>query len=239
MSIISGFVRKVQDDLKARAFLPLGAAFEIGMVGVVDDDQFSPRGTVESILGVSRGEFITSLRESTWQVTSGSFLNIGFVASGESSTLFPSAPKATAKVEISFAKSESFLASATQLTVSTMREPLALLKAMIAAYQNGVWRKEYVFVYEAITPAEVLVLLSRNAGTNLLLTLDGSAGPSGLGDLAGKATLSFQSQDVIRLTSGGQPIFFNAFRVKDRFWTGPEPEVFSVGVGADTVFEKV
>ena len=106
------------------------------------------------------------------------------------------------------------------LTISTLREPLALIEAMQDAYRRGVWRKDYILIYETVTPAETLLLLSRSAGTKLLLTADTKVAPAGLADIAGKFSLSYQSEDLMRFASGGQPLFYNAYRVKESFWTG-------------------
>ena len=43
-----------------RPMSPFGVYFEIGTVGVVEDDQFSTRGTVESVLKTPRGSIVQS-----------------------------------------------------------------------------------------------------------------------------------------------------------------------------------
>jgi len=54
--------------------------------------------------------------------------------------------------------------------------------------------------------------------------------PPGTADLAGKFRLQFQSKDALKLDSGGQPLLFNAFRVKRDIWTG---NVGVIPLGAD------
>jgi len=220
MSFGANVVKKVQDAFKVRPMMPFGMSFEIGTIGIVEDDQFSTRGTVESVLKIPRGSIVQSRQSSNWQATSGEDVELNILGDGEASALFPAAPKANVKIEVSFSKAESFLVTVNNLTISTLREPLALIEAMQDAYRRGVWRKDYILIYETVTPAETLLLLSRSAGTKLLLTADTKVAPAGLADIAGKFSLSYQSEDLMRFASGGQPLFYNAYRVKESFWTG-------------------
>ena len=220
MSSISRFVDKARADLKARPILPFGAAVRLGAIGVVEDDQFSPRGNVESILGGQVGEVSTGQR-GNWQLTSGNDVRLDFLAGGSASTIFPAAPKAEARVEVSFGSSDSFLVSVDSLKVSTLTNPIALLNSMVEAYGRGAWRPEYVLVYEVVLPKHALVLLSRHAESKFLLAAKANVVlPEGTGDLAGKFGLRFQNKDALHLDAGNQPLFFNAFRVKKSFWTG-------------------
>jgi hypothetical protein len=229
MSSISRFADGARRELKARPILPFGAAVRLGAVGVVEDDQFSPRGNVESILGGEVGEVSTGER-GNWQLTSGADVQLGFLASGAASTIFPEAPKAEAKVEVTFGSSESFLVSVDSLRVSTMTDPIALLNAMIEAFKRGTWRPEFVLVYEVVIPKNALVLLSRQAQTRFLLGAKADvAAPQGTADLAGKFRLRFQDKDAIHLDAGGQPLFFNAFRVKQGFFGGLSPAPLEAG----------
>lgn len=240
MSSIRNLADKVHDKHKVWPAFPFGVAIEIGAVGVVEDDQFSRRGTVLSVLNTDIGETVTSPRSSGWNMTSGRNVKINFLADGKASTLFPDAPKANAKIEISFSSEESFLATVNDLTISTLRDPRNLINSMMDAYRRGVWRKEYLLIYEIVTPAKALIMLSRNAGTNLLLAADGAVTAQGIANLAGNFSLTYQTQDVVTFESGGQPLFYNAYRVKEGFWTGTlKPETKFVGDPTGGVFEVV
>lgn len=239
MSSISRFVDRTRDELKARPILPFGAAVRLGAIGVVEDDQFSPRGNVESILGAALGEVSTGERGS-WQLTSGHDVGLSFLADGSASTVFPAAPKAGAKVEVSFGSSDSFLVSVDALKISTLTNPVGLLNAMVEAYGRGTWRPEFVLVYEVIVPKHALVLLSKQAQSKFLLGAKARVQvPQGTADLAGKFSLRFQTTDALHLDAGDQPLFFNAFRVKQSFWTGSvSTEVLKApGAGSEAFFD--
>lgn len=240
MSSVSRFVDTARDELKVRLILPFGAPIKLGAIGVVEDDQFAPRGNVETLLGGEVGEVSTGER-ANWQLTSGGDVQLKFLGKGQASTLFPSAPKGEAKVEISFSSSESFFVSVNGLKVSTMTNPAALIQKMLRAHERGTWRDHYVLVYEVIEPRHSLMLLSKNSNSNFLLSAKANVkAPQGTADMAGKFGLSFQTKDALNLDSGAQPLFFNAFRVKEDFWTG-KGKVESLGADDLTagVFELV
>jgi hypothetical protein len=244
----ANFVRTIRRELKCRPMLPFGAAFDIGRVGVIEDEQFSPRGTVESILGIPVGEPDKSIGESSWQKTSGKDVKLKFLAAGQGSTLFPDASTANAKIEVSFAKADSFLASVNALKIMTLRDPKVLIDRLIDAYGRGMWRKEYILIYQIVIPTEVMILISKNAGTNLLLSAAASNVPKekeGDGaNIAGKFQIEYQTQDVLRLDSGGQPLFYNAYRVRRSIWSrllgrGPKVVTFAATDSSEEIFEQV
>lgn len=239
MSSVSRFVDKTRDELRARPVLPFGASVKLGAIGVVEDGQLSPRGNVRSVLGGRVGEVSVGKR-AEWELTSGKDVSINFVAKGEASKLFPQAPVADAKVEVSFGSSESFLASVSGLKISTMTNPADLLQKMVEAYERGAWRPEYVLVYEVIVPRAALILLSKTSDSKFLLTTSASLKTApATAELAGKFRLRFQSKDAVKLDGGGQPLFFNAFRVKENFWTGEIGVEQLSGAQAASQFEQV
>jgi len=77
--------------------------------------------------------------------------------------------------------------------------------------------REYVLVTEIGTPESAMILAARVAHTNLLLDA-GAEAPQA--SLSAGASIAYQSNDVIRLTSGGQPLLYNAYRVKESWWDG-------------------
>jgi hypothetical protein len=210
----------------------------IGSVGVMQDDQFVPRGSAKSLLDVQDLGPTTTGQRANWQLTSGSDVAINFLGDGEASTLFPKAPKLNAKIEVSFARDASFFVNVTELTVETLQDPAALIGSMVDAYQRGVWRDDYVLVYETITPKNTLLLLSRSSQSNFLLAARGNAtAPQGTVDLAGKVGLTFQNRDALYFDVGGQPLFFNAYRVKRDWWTdAAQVEAMSLG-DSEEMFE--
>jgi hypothetical protein len=233
MESVEKFTQKVKGQFNVRTVLPFGAPVVIGSVGVVENGLFEPRGTVKSILGVELGSTSTG-KPADWQLTSGRDVGVKFLAHGEASSLFPAAPKANAKIEISFSKGDSFLCTLNDLTISTLQDPAVLIKAMLDAYKRGVWRRDFVLIYETVTPSKALVLLSKNAGTNILLAANAKVKTSGLANVAGKFAVTYQSQDVVNLSAGRQPLFYNAYRVKTSFWTG-SPRIAALAARARRV----
>lgn len=220
MSSISRFVDKSKDELKVRPILPFGAPIRLGAIGVVEADSFSPRGNVQSLLGRDVGDVSTG-ETANWQLTSGTDVQLNFLADGQASTLFPNAPTANAKVEIAFGSADSFLLSVNGLKVSTMTNPAELLTLMLDAYRRGVWQEHHILVYEVIEPQNSLVLLSKSSQSKFLLSAKATVQvPQGSADLAGNFGLTYQNKDAVHLDATAQPLFFNAFRVNRDFWTG-------------------
>lgn len=235
------FVQEIRNNFRVRPVLPFGLPLTIGTVGVVEDGQFSYRGTVKSILGVEPGETTTSVGTASWSLTSGRDVSIRLLASGEESTFFPQAPTVKARVEISLQKADSFLASVLKPNITTLKDPVALVEAMLNSYSRGIWRKAYVVVHEAVIPDGALVLLSRTANTKILLEANTDFKAVNLADLAAGLSVTYQNQDVLRFESGGgNTLFYNAFRVKENFWTGQaEPTTFTVADPSKVVFDYV
>jgi hypothetical protein len=239
-------VERLQDEIRehygVRTVLPFGLPIEIGTVGVIEGGQFYHRGTVEGILGEQVGRVVSNSGEVDWEFTSGQNVTVNFLASGEASALFPGSPNASARVEIGFQSAESYLASIKRPAISTIAEPVRLLDAMVKSYvEYGNWRPEYVFINEVVTPQEAFILASRSSETKLLLEAQGVVAPVKLADLAGNVTLKYQNQDVVKFESANQAVFYNAYRVKNSFWTGlAQPAEFGLAdLEAEDVYDVV
>jgi hypothetical protein len=207
----------------------------------VEHGQFTYRGTAKSILNAEVGETVTSESSTDWSLTSGSDVQFHFLADGQVSTLFPAAPPVDVRVELSFGSAESFLLSVQGVRITTLKDPAALLGSMLDGYDHGTFRSGYALVHETVTCDKALVLLARSRNTSLLLSATASIAPTGLADLAGKFTTKYQTQDVARFDSGGQVLFYNAYKVKESFWSGEaQPEPFdTLGMSAEELFDVV
>jgi hypothetical protein len=231
MSSVERFAKRTRSELKVRPMLPFGAPFEIGLVGVIQGEEFSRRGTIAAILHAPVGEIDTATKPTNWEKTSGRDVKLNFLADGEASSLFPKAPKANARIEVSFAKEDSFLVSVDEFKISTLRDPYTLIKQIYDAYERGIWLPEYVLIDEIVVPDKTLVILGQNAGTNLLLTADATTAPPprGTANIAGKFTVGYQTQDVLKMDGGGQPLFYRCYRVRRRFFGLPLPQWLGIG----------
>jgi hypothetical protein len=239
MSSDDVYVRRVREALKVRPVLPFGLPIEIGVIGIVNGNEFDRRGTAASVLGTEAGETITAENKSDWSLTSGHDVQIRFLASGEASSLFPAVAPVDARVELSFGSADSFLLSARGVRITTLKDPVALIGAIIDGYQRRVFKRDYVFVYQEVRCDQVLALLGKTKNTNLLLSAQAKVVSAGLADLAGHFAVSHQSQDVTKLDGGGQVLFYNAYRVKESFWSG-ETSVSTfetLGIPTEEVFE--
>jgi hypothetical protein len=240
MSSIAKVVKLARQELKARPVVPFGAPIEIGLIGVIEDDKFVRRGTVDSILKSRVGDFDESKKDTTVQKTSGRDVKLNFLAKGEPSTLWPRAPSADARIEASFKSQDSCLLSVKNYKVQTLRDPSPLIERILDAYRRGTWRKEYVLIYETITPAEALIVAATTAGTNLLLCAKAEVTPADVGAVAGSFKIEYQTEDVLKEDSGGQPLFYNCYRVK-RKWLVGRPEIRAAAVEdlAESFFQRV
>jgi hypothetical protein len=241
MSSTNKIVSLARRELKARPTVPFGAPIEIGLIGVIDDDnRFVRRGTPESILWTSVGALAESKKDANFQKTSGRDVKLKFLAKGEASTLLPQAPSVDARIEVSFESENSFLLSLKNYKVTTLSNPAALIERILDAYRRGIWRKEYVLIYETLTPEQVLIMAATSGGTNLLLSAKADVTPADVGAIAGLFKIEYQTQDVLKEDSGGQPLFYNCYRVKRKWLIGrPEVGTFAVEDPTESFFESV
>jgi hypothetical protein len=241
MSSIAKLVKLARRELKARPMAPFGAPIEIGSIGVIEDDRFIRRGTPESILkNKDVGGFAESKEDTTFQKTSGRDVKLNFLAKGELSKLFPNAPPGDARIEVSFNSENSCLLSVKGYRVRTLRDPAPLIGRILDAYRRGRWRKEYVLIYETITPAEAMMLAATSAGTNLLLSATAPVTPADVAAVAGSFKVEYQTQEVLSVDSGGQPLFYNCYRVKRKWLAGaPVITAFAAQDITGDFFERV
>jgi hypothetical protein len=240
MSSIAKLTKLATRELKARPMVPFGAPIEIGLIGVIEDDRFIRRGTAESILKAGVGSVAESKTDTSFQKTSGRDVKLKFLGKGAVSTLLPNAPSSDARIEVSFASENSFLLSVRDYKVTTLRDPAPLIGKILDAFRRGIWRKEYVLIYETITPAEALILASTCAGTNLLLSARTPVTPAAVSAIAGSFKIEYQTHDVLGLDSGEQPLFYNCYRVKRKWFVGrPVIQAFAAQDITGDFFERV
>ena len=241
--MVDRYIQKARQEFKVRPILPFGLGLEIGTVGTLEDDQFVIRGTSQSILRVSPGATTPAVAgEQNWLLQSGRDVKATFVPAGQTSSLFPNLPSASARVELSFGRDDSYLCVVGQPKVTSLADPASLIGAISAAYSAGGWPAENVLVYQIVTAESLLVLGSKTKNTNILLSASGDVGVAGtsLAKISGTFGVMAQTQDVIRFESGGgAPVFYNAYRVKKSFLGGQSVERFAVDDHlVDSVFAR-
>jgi len=167
-------------------------------------------------------------------------VKLNFLAEGQPSALWPKAASVTARIEVSFSSEDSCLLSVKKYKVATIHDPARLIEKILDAYRRGTWRKEYLLIYETITPEEVLMLAATTANTNLLLSAKAPVGPAAVGAVAGSFKLDYQTSEVLQEDSGGQPLFYNCYRVKRKWLVGrPEVRTFAAADLTEDFFERV
>jgi hypothetical protein len=216
--------------VKMRPVLPLGQAMSLGMVGYLDNHAFRYVGTVETMLGGTAGKALPGEGLPSAELVSGKEVSLLARIKGETSETFGDIAKAKARIETTFGSGKSFLLTAPSVEIATMEEPVGLLAAMLRAYNAGLWKEEYCFVYQTGRPSSYRAALAHQSGAKLLLSVSGAVGqgPVSVGSLAAKARFEGQSGALEQLITN-RPVtaFFNAYRVKDRFFRGPTVQVAS------------
>ena len=229
MADLDELVKKCRKSpVKMRPVLPMGQPLSVGMVGYLDQHAFRYLGSVETILGEPTGKLLSGEGLPSVEVLSGKDVSISSYAKGQTSQAFGDFAKAKARVELTFSSGKSFLIAAQDLRIKTMTEPHVLLAAMLRAYSIGLWRKHYCLIYQIAWASSFRAVLSHQPGAKLLLSLAGELGdgPASLGSLAAKASYERQSGQLEQLiTNKSVPAFFNAYRIKDRFFSGSAVEV--------------
>lgn len=229
-SSIQRLVSKARRELQMRPVVPLGAPVKIGHVGVLEEEAFSPRGTTTSDLGLPARSTRVG-KPDHLAFTSGQDVKLALKPEGEESSLFPSLPADEKLVEVTLTRKDSFLCAAREVRLARLKDPSRLLQAMRTAYQHGLWRDEYVLVYETAVAKDTLVLAAQSSGTKLALKVtDGLSGPGvPLVDLPGGVQFAAQSHDLVKFEASSAAVFYNAFRVKPEWLTGAShAEVASV-----------
>lgn len=124
----------------------------------------------------------------------------------------------------------------------TLEDPHQLIEALLDAYRRGVWQPDYVLVYQVVVADQALILLSKQAKTQLLLNADADIDPAGkrLAELTANLSVTYQTNELLRFDAqGGMTLFYNAYRVKQGFWTGRlKVRPFAVGEPPN-IFERI
>lgn len=222
MSTFEAFVGKVRKEYGVNPLLPFGTPIEPGVIGTLSGGKFTRRGSVESILKKPLPPLTSSTAPANWGLTSGKSVSVSILASGKTSKLFPEFPSASVRAEISFGGQSSYVLSARDVIVSTVADPASLLGAILAAYGRREWEKDYILVSEVATPGSVFAALSNSGGGGVLLSAKGdlNAGPVDIAGLAANFQVSAKTSDAETYESGGQPLFFNALRVRGKWLSG-------------------
>ncbi len=184
----------------------------------------------------------TSLAPANWGLTSGRSVAVSILASGQNSNLFPDLPAASVRAEISFGGQESFVLSAKNVVISTVADPASLLGAILAAYGRREWEKDSILISEVAVPESVFAALSRSGNGGVLLSAKGNlnAGPVDIAGLAASFQVTAKASDAETYESGGQPLFFNALRVRGKWLSGATVLPFSrEEYAADDIFARV
>jgi len=228
MADIDQLVKKCQRELKMRPVLPLGQAMSLGSIGYLDGHAFRYVGTSNTLLGLPPGRAIPGQGRQRVEVTSGREVALTVYAKGETSQTFGNLAKGKARVEVTFGSDKSFLLGGQKLNVRTLLEPSSLIAAMFRAYSAGVWLEKYCFVFQVGIVGSYTAVMSHQSGAKLLLSAGASIGKGqiSLGDLVGGAHYESQSGALEQIAGEKRFVaFFNAYRVKDGFFTGPRLQV--------------
>ncbi|MFJ2595165.1 hypothetical protein [Streptomyces erythrochromogenes] len=228
MADLDKLVKKCKDSqIKMRPVLPLGQPISIGAIGYLENHAFRYLGTCETLLGLSPGQPLQGEGHPEFELVSGKDVHHDTHTHGQTSQAFGVIANANGAVEISFDSEKSFMIAARSVSVSTMPEPISLLGAMLDRFAVGAWREEYCVVYQIGVAENYTSVLSQQSGSKLLLSADGSAGKGGLslGDLAVGTRFEQQKGALDRVIAAREvPAFFNAYKVKDRFFRGATTE---------------
>ncbi len=224
MPAIDKLVDKARSELKMRPSYPLGQQLALGSVGVVENGAFRYRGSIEAILGIGAGPELpleTKLKQG-WGITSGKDVKLDAHAKGETSQVFGELARGRARVEVSFARNDSFLLAASSVEVRALAEPQRLIDRMKEAAAQGSWEQNFAFVYQIGLPLSYTVILSRQKGTKVLLSaaaIAGGAATTDVAQLAAGFNLETQTSLTEQLVGKGRfPAFYNAYRINPRWW---------------------
>ena len=231
MADLKSLVKKCRaSTLKMRPVLPLGQPLALGMVGFLDGEAFRYIGSVDTMLGTPPGPAQRGDSPISVDIISGKDVSVTTHGVGDTSEVFRGIAEAKARIEVTFASDKSYFLSAHDVAIQTMQDPNRLLGEMLRAYRAGLWQEEYCFIYQIGTAASLRAGLSHQSSAKLLLSASAAitAGPAPLASLGGKVGFERQSGALEQLVSNRPTrAFFNAYRVKARWFRGPTVKVAS------------
>jgi hypothetical protein len=173
--------------------VPLGSPIDVGHVGTLsDENQWQPVTTLQDHLHVEpEGLQIAPANEDSWESTSGKDVSFRVYAEGEASELVPQVANAKARTEVTMAKSESFVFSARNVTITSANNLTAVIKAIRWAYherrhlsQEERWNKDWVYVFAVADAEHYAALAAKSSHTTIAAEASGDVqlptGPAGL-----------------------------------------------------------
>lgn len=228
------YVEKVRkSEIGMRPVLPLALPMDLGYVGTIDESGgFNHRGTIGSMLGLNTlgGELPTQQSDMKVSITSGKSVQVGFNADAKTDGPLAQFANLRGKASISFGAENGFFAAVNGLKIRQLAEPQLLIRAVLNAYDQGRWGKDWAFVFRVGIAQRFTAILASEADTVVLLKASGkvAAAASSAVDVAAGFKFAASTKAVTQITGGKDTVaFYDAYRVKDTWFSGPKVERYS------------
>ena len=193
-----------------------GDPIEIGDVGVLLDGRFR-RLTSLTDLGISY-DLSTAGTPQTVQYTSAKGTKVGAATSASVAGI------AGVEINIEFSADGAFVFHATGLQASRLQELPAVGENVLAAYEKGHWRKEWLLI-EAVHIADcATIIISQDSSASLVLTgsVSGPIAVLSLADPKARLDVSSSRGKLVHVVGGRalRPLY-SCLRIEHSFFAEP------------------
>ena len=208
---------------------PAFTRYQLGDIGTLNGHVFQKVATLTE-LGLNSIPH-TGVDTSQLDISSEKDVSITFKAAGQANPLFTSIGNAEAGMRIDFGQSGAFIVEAPQIVEDELTGLLSLQKAIVHAYTQGKWDRDWLVITRLVRAASATVLISRSSQASLELAASGqlSAVVTALGDVNAGITLRRQSGDTMNMICAvnATPLF-QLSRIKTSFFGTPKFSIHSM-----------
>lgn len=162
MSVSELYTREMKDNLNYNATWLPNVHLSVGDVGVLEGSEFKYRTTLE-FLGIP---FAVTEKggQASYRHTSAGRVKRELKLEGKAPTLGSALTEADAGVSFAFTGESAIVFVADKCTVRMIADQEPLKSAILAAYGNGKWKKDYVVVSELVEAAATTIIVAQGSG---------------------------------------------------------------------------
>jgi hypothetical protein len=191
------------------SWLP-GTSVSLGLVGVMEGKTFIPKSSIRG-LGVKFKTMTSPSTSSTMHFKSSKDIEVDVKVAGKLSLAAPSLPEAQAGVAVSFGEDTGVVFGASGITISRIKDILALEAAIWDLWDRFLWNPDWVVVTELVQAESTTILVSEGGYAKVELQAQGvgEVATVSLGELSADLTLASTTGMHTQLVSeqGLTPLF--------------------------------
>lgn len=176
MQLSTLYTRELKDNFNYVATWLPNVHLALGDVGVLEDNEFKYRTTLQ-YLGIP---FTTTQKgaPARYSHSSANRVKRSLKLQGAAPVAGSLLAQADAGISFTFDGESAIFFEADECTVRMIADQLPLKSAILAAYGNGVWEKDFVVVSEVVEAATTTVIVAHGSGASIDLLAKAGVTPS-------------------------------------------------------------